>query len=252
MKVLVITPTYGRLPLLGRLLASFLSQTYRDKELVIVNDDKNITLVCNYPDVTCINMNKKILIGQKKNLATNIGYHDLYMPHDDDDIFLPERISNHVRLHLSRPDINMYRNTKSYITYGDDFMVDNSTLNAISYTRKGWFESLGYTHPTNCGEDGQFLDSMPFLYQTANLDELDYVYNFGGMNYHLSSTPDNTIERIAIKQLKELNITNGIFTIIPDFEEHNKFIELDKRFKQLNKPNARINIKHISLGKIQI
>jgi glycosyltransferase involved in cell wall biosynthesis len=80
MKVLVVMPTYGRIPFLNRALASFLSQTYDNKELVIINDDKNVELKCEYPNVICINLNKKILIGQKKNLATNVGYHDLYMP----------------------------------------------------------------------------------------------------------------------------------------------------------------------------
>ena len=36
MKVLVVVPTYGRLPFLGRVVVSFLSQTYEDKELVII------------------------------------------------------------------------------------------------------------------------------------------------------------------------------------------------------------------------
>lgn len=40
MKVLIVCPTFGRLPFLGRMLASFLSQDYSDKRLVLINDDK--------------------------------------------------------------------------------------------------------------------------------------------------------------------------------------------------------------------
>ena len=249
MKTLTITPTYARLPFLGRALASFLSQTYDDKELVIVNDDKNVEIVCEHPGVTVINMNKKILIGQKKNLATHLGYHDLYLPHDDDDIFLPNRIANCVNMHEENPDIYLYRNLTSYLTYGSHFCVDGSTLNAISYTRKGFFESGGYTHPVNSGEDAQFLNSMPNKLEISLPDKIDYVYNYSGINYHLTYEEDYKIERIAKEQLRDMQLTNGKFYIQPDFEEYDKFVTLDQRYKQTGKP---VIITHRGLGKIDI
>ena len=54
MKTLIIMPTYGRIPFLNRALASFLKQNYDDKTLVIINDDNNIELKCNYKNVVCI------------------------------------------------------------------------------------------------------------------------------------------------------------------------------------------------------
>lgn len=249
MKTLTITPTYGRLPFLGRLLASFLSQTYDDKELVLVNDDKNIELVCEHPNVIVINMSKKILIGQKKNLATHLGYHDLYLPHDDDDIFLPNRIANCVNVHMANPDINLYRKFNNYIIYGDQFDIAGSTLNAVSYTRKGFFESGGYTHPVNSGEDQAFLAAMPKKLEVNNTDEFDYVYNYGGINYHLTFTQDSVIESIAELQLKEMQLANGKFYIQPNFEEYNKFVVLDKMHTELKKP---ITILHTAMGKIDL
>jgi len=248
-KTLVITPTYGRLPFLGRLLASFLSQTYDDKELVLVNDDKNVELVCEHPNVTVINMNKKLLIGQKKNLATNLGYHDLYLPHDDDDIFLPNRIANCVKIHQDNPDINLYRNLSNYTIYGDQFYVALATLNAVSYTRKGFFESGGYTHPVNSGEDQAFLSAMPKKLEIDDPNNPDYVYNYGGINYHLTFTHDSVIEDIAKVQLRELRLSNGKFYIQPDFEQYNKFITLDKMYKESNQP---VTVIHTDMGKINI
>ena len=248
-KTLTITPTYGRLPFLGRLLASFLSQTYDDKELVLVNDDKNVELVCEHPNVTVINLNKKLLIGQKKNLATNLGYHDLYLPHDDDDIFLPNRIANCVKIHQDNPHINLYRNISNYTIYGDQFYVAGATLNAISYTRKGFFESGGYTHPVNSGEDQQFLSSMSKKLEIDDPNDSDYVYNYGGINYHLTYTEDGVIENIAKAQLKEMELTNGKFYIQPDFEEYNKFVTLDKIYKETKTP---VKVIHVGMGKIQI
>lgn len=249
MKTLTIIPTYGRLPFLGRALASFLSQTYDDKELVIVNDDKNVTLVCEHPNVTVINMSTKVLIGQKKNLAVQLGYHDLYLNHDDDDIFLPNRIANCVKVHEENPDINLYRNLNGYLVYGDEFYVSGSTLNAISFTRKGFFESGGYTHPINPGEDAKFLLDMPKKLEISDLNTLDYVYNYGGINYHLTFTADNVIEDIAKRQLRDMQLADGKFYIQPDFEEYNKFVTLETIYKE-NPRNIRI--VHTEMAKIHI
>lgn len=252
MKTLVITPTYGRLPFLGRLLASFLSQTYDDKELVLVNDDANVQLVCDVKNVTCINLNKKILVAQKRNLATQLGYHDLYMPHDDDDIFLPDRIANHVKIHKEDPELNLYRNTACYIIYGDSFYVGEPSDNFVSFTRKGWFAAHGYSHDVDLLEDKHFLDNVPNHLEEKRLDLIDSVYNYGGVNYHLSSTDHKLIPNMAKDQLKSLDLKDGKFYIEPDFEEYNKFVKLDKLYKQTSGIDHSLKVIHTGLGKIEI
>lgn len=251
MRTLVITPTYGRIPFLGRAVASFLSQTYDDKELILINDDKNIEIVCESPGVTVINMNKKILVGQKRNIATQLGHHDLYLNLDDDDVFLPKRIENCVKIHQDNPEINLYRNLQNYTIYGESFMTTPDVLNAVSFTRKGWFEANGYTHQTNHGEDMVFLDEMPNKLEVCNdnLDLMDFVYNFGGLNYHLTFAEDHEVEHIAKEQLKELELTNGKFYIQPDFEEFNKFVKLEEIYRQTNK---EVSVIHRGLGKIDL
>lgn len=249
MKVLIIVPTYGRIPFLNRVVASFISQDYDDKELVIINDDKNVYICCETKGVTCINLNKKILVGQKRNIATQLGYHDLYIPHDDDDIFLPTRTSRHVEFYSHHPDVSMYHDKYCYIIYGTSFHVNGSGPSCISFTRKAWFDVGGYLHPLNSGEDQEFRDKIKNYMTTTDKDVIDYIYNFGGLNYHLSCASDNDIERIAYKQLVDMDLLNKKYYIEPDFDEYNKFIELDKLFKAHNSP---INIRHQGLGKIEI
>jgi glycosyltransferase involved in cell wall biosynthesis len=249
MKVLLIVPTYGRIPFLNRMLASFLSQNYDDKELAIVNDDKNVELCCNSKNVICVNLNKKILVGQKRNLAVNLGFYDLYMPHDDDDVFLPSRISNNVRIFESNPGISMYHDLMSYIVYGSTFKPSSSGPSCMSFTRKAWFDVEGYKHPINAGEDQEFINKIKGGIRGGNENELDYVYNFGGLNYHLSCASDTSIEQIAYRQLLDMKLLNKKYYIEPDFDEYNKFVELDKIYKLKQVP---INITHVELGKIKI
>lgn len=249
MKVLAVTPTFGRLPYLGRLLASFLSQTYDDKELVIVNDDCNITLSCSYKNVTCINLDRRILVTHKKNIATNLGFHDLFMPHDDDDVFLPERMANHVRKHTEHPDIPLYRNELAYILSGGKFEKAPSGFNCISYKKKAWFDAGGYAHKKASGQDQEFLFKNTGRMSEKNEEELDYVYNWSGLNYHLSSSEEKNIDKIAETQLRDMGLIGKKFHIEPDFQEYAKFVKLHELYASGRRD---LVVKHSERGKIDI
>ena len=254
MKVLVITPTYGRLPMLGRLVASFLSQTHKDKELAIINDDKNVKIKCDIENVNCINLDKKILVGQKRNLATQLGFYDLYMHLDDDDIFLPNNIANHVKYHLAHPEIDLYRNRAIYFLRNKLFDINHegrsAGINFVSYKPEAWFKVKGTQKDSNFSEDREFLNKITNRVEVENFDETDVVYNYGGLNYHLSAKPkSDDVEKIAEEQLKELNIKNGVFNIIPDFEEYEKFIMMEKLYKERKEA---VRLVHKGLGKIHI
>lgn len=249
MKVLVIMPTYGRIPFLNRALASFLSQTYDDKELVIVNDDKNVEIKCEYPNVTCININKKILLGQKLNIGVNLGFYELFLPTDDDDVMLPNRIENCVSIHKNNSNIELYWNKYSYTIYGNEFSLAGSGANTVSYTRECWLKYGGYLHNKNNGPDQEFRDKVKnkLFLDSENLS--DYVYNWGGINYHTSCSDDYSIEQIAYNQLLELNLLNKKYYIEPDFFEYKKFIELKNMYDEKKEP---IKIEHIEFAKIKI
>lgn len=251
MKTLVVCPTYGRIPYLNRMLAGFLSQTYDDKHLVIINDDKNVELCCNNEQVTCINLNKKILLPQKRNIGIMVGYYDLIMQYDDDDIFLPNRISNHVQKHIENADMWYYWNSSSYIVYGDKFEMAACSPNHSSFLRKGWFSVGGYANNQNIADDMEFFYKIPNCFKKEENDPTiaDYVYNFGGVNYHASFEQDYRIDEIAYNQLLEMDLINKKYWIEPDYEEYNKFLILENIY---NKKKESLKIDHVSQGKIGI
>lgn len=249
MNVLTVCSTYGRLPFLGRVVASFLDQTYGNKELLFINDDANVSLTCGIDGVHIINLNKRISIGAKRNLGVAFGNYDLYMPFDDDDIFLPNRIQNHVNIHKNNPNIDLYRNIPSYVIYGDKFIKAHNSPNAISYTKRGWLNCGGYPDAFN-GEDQFFYDNVSNKLVVENDATIDYVYNWGGINYHASSgTPEHEISKIATQQAEELGVFNKSYDIVPDWCEYLKFVELERIYNSLK---TELLVKHIALGKIDI
>jgi len=245
MKVLVICPTYGRLPLLGRVLASFLDQDHTDKELIFINDDKNVQLTCDIENVHVLNLTKKITLGSKRNIGVSFGHYDLYMHYDDDDIFLPSRISNHVKFHISHPDAFFYWNTAAYYVTQDKFYVSGCSSSAGSLKREGWARCGGYADITK-GEDVDFYNRIDNKFNQKDENNIDYVYNWGGINYHNTYSTEHDMTNEAVKCNKEYSV-DSCYEIIPKWSEYCKFVELSTMYKNTQKP---INIIHKELGVI--
>lgn len=94
-KVSCLCPTYGRPECLEEAIHSFLLQDYRgEKELVILNDLPSQKLSFKHPEVNIINLPEEIgCLGRKFNLTARAATGEVFCVWDDDDIFLPHRIT---------------------------------------------------------------------------------------------------------------------------------------------------------------
>jgi hypothetical protein len=90
-----ICPTYGRPGVLEEAIQSFLLQDYPGrKELIVLNDFDRQLLIFDHPEVTIINLPRRFrTLGEKHNAAVALASHDLIFVWDDDDIYLPHRLS---------------------------------------------------------------------------------------------------------------------------------------------------------------
>jgi glycosyltransferase involved in cell wall biosynthesis len=92
-----ITPTYGRIHLLQEMYWSWCQQSYPNKELIIVNDQNNLTITSTDFRVKVFNFDKRFIgLGAKRNFCVEQTSPEAkyIMPFDDDDLFLPEHISS--------------------------------------------------------------------------------------------------------------------------------------------------------------
>jgi glycosyltransferase involved in cell wall biosynthesis len=231
------------------MLASFLSQTYVDKELIIVNDDVNVTLKCNYDNVTCINLTERLLLPQKRNVGIGAAYGDIIMQHDDDDIMLPDAISTHVKKHMDNIHIWMYRNEASYFIDGESFKIATSSPTVCSYLRSAWYAVGGYNHTDNYGEDVEFFTKMPNKMVERDESDINYVYNWGGIDYHSSTNDPHEIKDLAVKQLLDMGYLGKEYWIHPDYEMYRKFVKLKEIHQKFNKD---IKIYHKKQGHFDV
>jgi glycosyltransferase involved in cell wall biosynthesis len=87
--------TYVRPELLEEAICSFLQQEYGGpKELIVLNDYAKQTLIFDHPEVRVINLPRRFrAVGEKMNAAVALASHNLLFVWDDDDIYLPHRLS---------------------------------------------------------------------------------------------------------------------------------------------------------------
>ena len=88
-------PTYGRVHLLEEAIESFLRQDYPgERELIVLNDLDGQELVLDHPLVRIVNVPTKFTtLGEKRNRCVALARHAVLFPWDDDDIYLPHRLS---------------------------------------------------------------------------------------------------------------------------------------------------------------
>lgn len=106
-KISVVIPTYKRYDLLGRAIDSVLNQTYKNLEIIVVDDNhsdsierKNTEKVMeNYPEVIYIKNKQNIGGGKTRNVGIERATSKYIVFLDDDDEFLPDKIEKQYKLY---------------------------------------------------------------------------------------------------------------------------------------------------------
>lgn len=185
--------TYGRPHVLEEAIESFLRQDYKgDKELVVVNDFEDQTLVFDHPQVHIINIKRRFkTVGEKRNAVAALCSYDWLAVWDDDDIYLPHRLSYSMK---------MMEESKRYFKPSKAFVLNDSKLSGpksnLYYSGGIWHRSLfdqvrGHAH-MGSGQDMEieikFQEIVPKKnYDAIKPEEIYYLYRWSGTgSFHLS------------------------------------------------------------------
>lgn len=234
--------TYKRADFLEEAIESFLKQDYPGpKELIILNDDEEQTLHFNHPEIKIFNIKERFsTIGEKRNESVKLSKYDLLMPWDDDDIYLPHKISFCVEK-LKSQGLEYYNLNQGFYFSMSEKIIDlvaNLFHANSTYTRKLFNKIEGYSK-LNVGEDMDFEHKLmqitsDFLVENFHKNEkitkqnTTYFYRWGGVSHHLSSSKNkNALEEVK----KYRSITEkrkGDIYLKPHWKED--YIELAKKY----------------------
>jgi glycosyltransferase involved in cell wall biosynthesis len=121
--VSVCTPTYNRRPFIPMIVKCFMNQTYpRDRmEWIIIDDgtDKigDILKSFNIPQIKYIALDKKITLGEKRNMLHKHATGSIIVYMDDDDYYPPERVSHAVEMLINNPKAMVAGSSEMYVYF---------------------------------------------------------------------------------------------------------------------------------------
>lgn len=195
-KVSIVLPTYNGEQYLCQSVDSILAQTYKDWELIIVNDcstDHTIAII----DAYCKADSRIRVIhnehNQKLPKSLNIGFaaaKGKYLTWtSDDNLYMPDALSTMVRYLDGHKDIYMVRGAMNYIDQSGDFlgcsepyrnekMYEFNCLGACFLYRQEVREKIGdYDVDMFCVEDYEYwLRVIECFGKIASIDKILYLY----------------------------------------------------------------------------
>ncbi len=228
-KVSCYCATFGRPHLLEEAIESFLRQDYQgEKELVILNDYANQELYCRAPGVRIANLKKRIVpLGRKFNETIGLCTGDILLPWEDDDIFLPWRISYSVN-HLTDDFFHTYQ---AFVEKSPGILIQTRNLFQcnLAVTAERMREVKGYAEKDISAIDFHLFMKLagPRLTRQISWEDIFYIYRWNTTgSYHGSGWGGNTkgisekAAQFIDKRRKRGEIPTGIITLQPQWSRN--------------------------------
>lgn len=174
-----VMPTYGRPDFVSESIGMFFAQDYPNKELIILNDCADQHFECTSPNVRVINSEHRYpTLGEKRNAAIEAAKGEVIAVWDDDDIYLPWRISFSLA-EMTRHKTEFYRPEEFWAYWGEENLHDNRSTPGwvnhafVLFTKSLWRQVGGYPIQ-NLNEDSLFFGR---IHQRLNSSFLAYPLN---------------------------------------------------------------------------
>lgn len=176
MKVLAITATSGRHWCMERTLGMFLEQDYKDKSILLIYNNSDVSLELNLPQLD--STKEVILINQYKNRKTRLPYcslgeiyqdcldyindlgisPDIVTHMDDDDIYMNCHLSEGVK-GLLKGGVLAYKPKYSYYRDSKGIHLVENTLEPSIFVKYSHLKSFGYNE-TNVDLHHKWLNPL--------------------------------------------------------------------------------------------
>lgn len=214
-KVSCYCATYGRPWALEESIESFLRQDYKgEKELIVLNDYAGHALVFNHPQVKVLNLADRITpLGKKFNETVALCSGEIIFPWEDDDVFLPNKISysvDHMVDGLFHTHLAFYEQDGELIVQGNHFHC-NMAVERSLWNKAGWYAEMD-----KCDLDIQLMhrlfEAAPKGRQSIDIEDIFYVYRWGTTgSYHASGwgSAEGTFASIGAQDIVRHQVAQG-------------------------------------------
>jgi glycosyltransferase involved in cell wall biosynthesis len=204
--------TYGRIHLLEESIYSFINQDYNGpKELIIVNDYPLQKLIFDHPDVRIYNLDTTFdTIGAKENYATELCQGDIICQWDDDDVALPNHLTNVAKYFTN--NVNILHWKTGVFFNGEDITEIGWIGNSGIVFRKSAWKAIGGHPLENAGYDMTFIEALNKyggrLFANFPKEEASWFYMWGGRGYHMSGEGFDTPNKVNVIKRHSAHVEN--------------------------------------------
>jgi glycosyltransferase involved in cell wall biosynthesis len=200
-RVTICIPTFGRPELLEEAIECFLRQTWPNKRLIIGNDFADQTLVCDHPWVSVVNRAERFpTLGAKRNWMMSMAG-ECHIGHwDDDDLYLPNHISDVMSLlpqfkaDAAKQHHQWYDNNHAKFRIGFASYMHTIIAHRSVYRKAGDYGEI------NMNEDADLLNRMLkkklMMGPPQKLHEPTFIQRLG-THRHMTDFGDNCFEKMA-------------------------------------------------------
>ena len=216
--VSICTPTYNRRPFISYMIKCFENQTYPKNllEWIIIDDgsDKIEELVTHIPQVKYFKLDKKLSLGEKRNLMHTKTKGDIIVYMDDDDYYPPERISHAVEKLMSNPKVLCAGSSELYIYFKHinsmyqfgPYGPNHATAGTFAFKRE-LLNTSSYENFAALAEEKHFLKNytVPFI----QLDPMKTILVFS--HEHNTFDKRKLLENPHPQFVKKTNKTVNMF-----------------------------------------
>ena len=201
--------THARVSHLETSISCFLRQDYPGKkELIILNDCAEQTLVFDHPEVKIFNLESQIpTIGQKENSCIDLCAGEIIFFWDDDDFFLPFYISTYIKEMIDRKwDFiqNNYCWNWNGVSLSGPFPAQ---CTGFAFRKTAW-NAAGKLPEINVGHEQPFLAGLKSTSLggviSLPLSQIGYAYGWANGVYHVSGQgPDIPGQPTCVQRFRD-------------------------------------------------
>jgi hypothetical protein len=216
--VSICTPTFNRRPFIDHMIKCFKHQDYpKDRmEWIIIDDgtDKIEDLVSGIKQVKYFKYDKKMPLGEKRNLMHKKSRGQILVYMDDDDYYPPKRVSHAVEMLQSHPEALCAGSSEIYIYFKHIKKVyqfgpygpNHATAGTFAFKRK-LIEDHFYENDASLAEEKAFLKdyTVPFV----QLDPLKTILVFS--HEHNTFDKKKLLDNLHPQYVKESEKTVDMF-----------------------------------------
>lgn len=262
--VSVCTPTFNRRPFYPMIIQCFKNQDYpKDRiEWIIVDDgtDKIHDLIQDIPQVKYFSYEKKMSLGQKRNLMHDKCSGEIIIYMDDDDYYPDDRISHAVETLQNNPPALCAGSSEMYIYFKHiekmykcgPYGSSHSTAATFAF-RKELLKQTRYDDEAELAEEKSFLKNytIPFVQLNSLKSILVFSHNHNSFDKKmLLNQPSNPfVQESTVKVTDFIKDEKMLKFFLKDIDE---ILENYSPGKPENKPNVLKQIEEIKQKKEEI